>query len=240
MRSTKKIVSVVAAVVMMIGVLALTVSAESIYFTAVDLPSGEQQSIYLESGEQKDFKVEFSRKGTLQIDISSELHFANLFLYDDQGNIIKCEDYEFSLGSGKAYNALKCSWNDFQKSFKCTAKYELEKGTYFISYCCEAFGHQNGNTLLTATYPTGNSQNITDNSDSDSKISYLTLEMEVGDTVKLGAVVKPDDAEVVWSSSKSKVATVSASGKVKAKKEGTTIITAKCGKSVQKIKIIVV
>ncbi|MDE6708961.1 MAG: Ig-like domain-containing protein [Oscillospiraceae bacterium] len=95
----------------------------------------------------------------------------------------------------------------------------------------------NGKATLTATYPSKDSTE--EISGSSGKISYLTLEMEVGDTIRLGTVTEPEDADVKWSSSKSSIATVSASGKVTAKKEGSTIVTAKCGSSVKNIKIIV-
>ena len=55
----------------------------------------------------------------------------------------------------------------------------------------------------------------------------------------LGALVSPSGEAVMWTSSKTSVATVSSSGKVTAKAKGSATITAKCGTSTQKIKIIV-
>ena len=58
------------------------------------------------------------------------------------------------------------------------------------------------------------------------------MELTVNGTGKLTATVKPDETTVKtiqWSSSDEAVATVGADGTVTALKEGTTVITAKCG-----------
>ena len=63
-------------------------------------------------------------------------------------------------------------------------------------------------------------------------LDKTTLEMTVNGTGKLTATVKPDETTVKtiqWSSSDETVATVGADGTVTALKEGTAVITAKCG-----------
>lgn len=236
MKITKKIMSVVLAAVMVIGALAVSVSADSIYDTAVDLPSGEKQTFTLSN--EKDYKVKLSKKGTLTININASVATSRLWLYDADGNKIIPSEYDFTTGKGSSNSErLECSWNSTTENFKCTVKYELAKGTYYIRYERNYYTSGNGKTTFKATYPSKDSEEI---SGSNGKISYLTLEMEVGDTIRLGTVTEPADAEVKWSSSKSSIATVSASGKVSAKKEGSTVITAKSGSSVKKIKIIVV
>ena len=234
MKITKKIMSVVLAAVMVIGALAVSVSADSIYDTAEDLSSGEKQSFTLPSyGWYQDYKVKLSKKGTLTINITASIRAARLYLYDADGNTINCNDYDFTAGKGTAYSDyLGCAWNSTTENFKCTVKYELTKGTYYIRLM-NSWSGGTGKTTFTATYGSDDDSSI-------GKISYLTLEMEVGDTIRLGTVTEPADADVKWSSSKSSIATVSASGKVTAKKEGSAIITAKSGSSVKKIKIIVV
>lgn len=59
------------------------------------------------------------------------------------------------------------------------------------------------------------------------------------DTLSLGAALSGGSGTVTWKSSKSSVATVSSKGKITAKKAGSTIITAKCGTSYKKVKIVV-
>ena len=60
-------------------------------------------------------------------------------------------------------------------------------------------------------------------------VSPSTAELEVGETTRLSASVKPTNATdkgVTWTSSDATVATVSAEGIVTAKAEGTATITA--------------
>ncbi len=238
MKITKKIMSVVLAAIMVIGALAVSVSADSIYDTAVDLPSGEKQSFTLSDFKNQDYKVILSKKGTLTVNINAGVTWSELWLYDVDGNTIAPNEYDFTTGDGSSNSErLSCKWNSTTENFKCKAKYELKKGTYYIRYRVSNYNHGNGKVTLTATYPSKESEEI---SGSSGKISYLTLEMEVGDTIRLGTVTEPVDAEVKWTSTKSSIAAVSASGKVTAKKEGSAIITAKSGSSVKKIKIIVV
>ncbi len=62
------------------------------------------------------------------------------------------------------------------------------------------------------------------------ELNKNTLDMKIGDTENLIATVRPFNATkktITWTSSNSKVATVSSKGKIKALKAGTTVITAK-------------
>ncbi|MBR1808018.1 MAG: Ig-like domain-containing protein [Paludibacteraceae bacterium] len=66
-------------------------------------------------------------------------------------------------------------------------------------------------------------------------LNKAKLVLEVGDTYKLNIIYEPEDAEtgapeITWESSKESVASVNANGKVTAKKQGKTTITAYCGK----------
>lgn len=69
------------------------------------------------------------------------------------------------------------------------------------------------------------------------KLSRKSATLWVGDSLKLS--VKRAHKKVKWSSNKSSVATVSSKGKVKAKKAGKAVITAKVGKKKLKCKIAV-
>lgn len=238
MKITKKLMSVVIAAVMVIGALAVSVSAEGIEDTAVDLSSGKKESFVLNGGSSKDYKIKLSKAGTLTLNLTSQISTTKVYLYDSDGNTIDANDVSSTSGSldGDYRTPVWLSWNKTMEKFVGKVQYELKKGTYYIRIE-RSYNSGNGKVTFTATYPSKDSEEI---SGSSGKISYLTLEMEVGDTIRLGTVTEPADADVTWSTSKSKVATVSASGKVTAKKEGSAIITAKSGSSVKKIKIIVV
>ncbi len=69
------------------------------------------------------------------------------------------------------------------------------------------------------------------------KISKTSVTLTVGDTKKLK--VSGTSQTIKWSSNKKSVATVSSSGKVKAKKSGTATITAKVGGEKYKCKVTV-
>lgn len=231
MKITRRILSFVLAAVMAIGTLAVTASAESIPEIATPLASGQKVALKSPQSFYKYYKVELSQKGTLTLDITSKANWVNVCLQNAKGKYIKCSEWDCPTGSISARDdrdEVNCLWNSFTESFEGTLKYQLEKGTYYIGIC----GYPDEKTTFKATYPS--------KSKSTGKITYLTLEMEAGDTIRLGTVSEPADADVTWKSSKSSVATVSSTGKVTAKKKGTTIITAKSGTSSKKIKIIVV
>ena len=69
------------------------------------------------------------------------------------------------------------------------------------------------------------------------KLSTTDAILQKGDSFTL--TVKGTKKKIKWSSSKKNVATVSKSGVVKAKKTGTTYITAKVGKQKIKCKVVV-
>ena len=71
------------------------------------------------------------------------------------------------------------------------------------------------------------------------KLNKYSATLTKGKTLKLKATVTGSSSKVKWSSSNTKVAKVSSSGKVTAKKAGTATITAKVGKVTAKCKITV-
>ena len=116
-------------------------------------------------------------------------------------------------------------WDSSTEIASATYTYDIKKGTYYIRLI--SLG-ENGKLSVTATFPSSET-------DSSSKISCITIPMKVGGTMQLST--DGGDKDITWSSSKSSVATVSSSGRVTAKKSGTTVITAKSGSSTAKIQI---
>lgn len=254
MKITKKIMSVVLAAVMVIGALAMSVSAASIADRAKPGSSGKKYSYTFEDGEDAlIYKLVLSKKGNIEIDFNYQLSKGVIQLFDSDGNSIKPNKVEMQSGkdgywsdtysydeNGKKVHsgyATTFTWNEaFEKSAGKITFQNKAKGTYYAKISYEYGFKGKGKASWSFTYPSAKK----DESSDSGKISYLTLEMEAGDTLRLGAVAEPADAEIKWTSSKTNVATVSASGKVTAKKEGSTIITAKSGSSSVKIKINVV
>lgn len=88
-------------------------------------------------------------------------------------------------------------------------------------------------SMLVSALPT----NVQAASKSEIKLSKKSLTLYVGKTATLK--LKGTKKTPKWSSSKKSVATVTKKGKIKAKKKGTTVITAKLGKKKYKCKVTV-
>lgn len=151
-------------------------------------------------------------------------------VYDSNGNLLSTIANTTTSGSnssiGKEDHMME--WNDTIEKFNGTVSYSVKSGTYYIRfsrYCSVG----NGKLTFTATYPS---------STSTAKINYITINLPKGSTLSLGTDTT-GSGTVTWKSSKTSVATVSSTGKVTAKAKGSTIITAKSGKSSKKIKIVV-
>lgn len=234
----RKIAAVVATAAIAVSAMVVTTAtagAESIYDTATSISSGKAVSTTLySSGDCVDYKVKVTEKGLLSLNVSAEMGWLNIFVYDSNGNKVELANKDVSSGNCSGYDMYKgngayCSWNSTVEKFKGTINYQVSKGDFYIRFERDSY-KGNGKLSFTATYPTNATK---------AKISYLTLELTKGSSIKLGAVVTPTGSAVTWKSSKSSVATVSSTGKVTAKAKGSTIISAKSGTSTQKIKIIV-
>ena len=143
-----------------------------------------------------------------------------------------------SSQNGDSYYCAK--WNSVTEKYIGTISYGVSKGTYYIRFERSSSNSGNGKINFTATFPSSSeSSSSSSSSTSTGKVSYLTLTMSKGWSLQLGAVVSPSGKKVTWKSSKKSVVSVSSNGLITAKKKGTAIITAKCGSSTKKIKIIV-
>ncbi|MBR5091313.1 MAG: Ig-like domain-containing protein [Ruminiclostridium sp.] len=110
----------------------------------------------------------------------------------------------------------------------------LKAGKYEL----RVYADDNGGALLArAKFTVTNKSSDTVNNTSSS-IQYLTLILEEGDTLKIGAVIT-GSGKVTYSSSASSIVSVNSNGKIKAKNAGTAYITVKCGSSSMKVKVTV-
>lgn len=233
----KKIAAVVTTAAIAVSAMVITsatAGADSIYDTATSISSGKAVSTTLYSGgDCADYKVKVTEKGLLKLNITAQMNYLDLYVYDNNGNRIHSSDNCVLSGkfcSSSDYSYGWCVWNDTVEKFKGEISYPVSKGDYYIRFKRDS-NKGNGKLSFTATYPS--------TTVAKAKISYLTIELSKGSSIKLGAVVSPTNSVVTWKSSKTSVATVSSTGKVTAKAKGSAIITAKSGTSTQKIKIIV-
>ncbi len=225
------IVTMAAVTLTMAGAIPTPASADSIYDTAKAISSGKSVSTILPAyGDTADYKVTVSGSGTLKFSIESHMYRLHMEVYDSNGNLLSTIANTTTSGSnssiGKEDHMME--WNDTIEKFNGTVSYSVKSGTYYIRfsrYCSVG----NGKLTFTATYPS---------STSTAKINYITINLPKGSTLSLGTDTT-GSGTVTWKSSKTSVATVSSTGKVTAKAKGSTIITAKSGKSSKKIKIVV-
>lgn len=234
MKIFKKLAAFLTAAVIAVTGFAVTASADSIFDMATSISSGVKQSVTLPQSYNVYYKFTASKSGTLKVHLTGSFE-GNSYIrvYNSDGELIATTDTSATKGSIRdaGYYNTYFDWNDMIEKFDVTASYQVQKGEYCIRVSRENYNDGDGKLTVTATYPTSSS--------SKGKISYISLTLSKGSTIQLGAVVSPSGSDVTWKSSKSSVATVSSSGKVTAKAKGSTIITAKCGSSSKKIKIVV-
>ncbi len=187
----------------------------------------------VKSADPKMFKVELSKKGTLKLDVVSGASWFYIQVIDEDGaELFEYNDKEAISGTvGNYSDGASIYWKESIKKAKCTLKYTLNKGTYFVKLFLVKNAEIDGKTSVTFTYP----QDKSESSDS-AKITSFTVTLKKGSTLQLGTILS-GDGTVTWSTSKKAVATVSSKGKVTAKSKGTAVITAKTGDSSMKITI---
>ncbi|MBQ8170452.1 MAG: Ig-like domain-containing protein [Oscillospiraceae bacterium] len=235
MKKVKRILAIVLAAITTITAISIVANA-GIADTAKSITSGKAVTTTLYNYyDCADYKINVAKSGILKLDITAEIEHCNIYVYDVNGNKIPVADATLTSSNwtdkqkGDSYFYSK--WNSVTEKFIGTISYGVSKGTYYIRIE-RVSSKGDGNLKLTATYPTSSTA-------SKGKISYLSVTVNKGSTLQLGAVVSPSGSKVTWKSSKPSIATVSSNGKVTAKKKGSTLITAKCGTKSQKIKIIV-
>lgn len=240
MKIFRKIAAVLTAAV--IAVTSMTVSAFAVgtrgtIGSAQSINSGETITKNVSAGTENSYsyyKLITSEKGSLIIDVDVKTKGddikndlpVRISIYDEDGNEVPAEDYSTTVGSVCENWGILFDTNTVVGKTKGTVKFLVSKGTYYLKYEY-GYCYSSGKINVTVTFP----------SDTEAaKINYITINMERGDTLSLGADMT-GTGEVTWKSSKPKVAVISETGKVTAKSKGTTVISAKCGKTTKKIKI---
>ncbi len=236
MKHIRKILAIAMVMVMALTALTFSGGAESIYDTAKSITNGQTvNTVLYNTGDYVDYKVNVTSSGLLKLSLTAKMQYTNIYVYDANGNKVPVANHTYTSSGYTNYNQkgdsyFETKWNSTTEQFVGTVSYQVTKGTYYIRIERYYSSRGDGNIKLTATFPSTTA--------SKGKLYYLSLTVDKGDTIKLGAVVS-SGSKVTWTSSKPAVASVS-SGKVTAKTKGSTIITAKCGSTSQKIKITVV
>ena len=236
MKSIKKVLAFLMAGIMAVTALCITASAEPIGTNATAIKSGKSYSAKLIGFEAVDYKISVAKAGQLKLKLKSSAEATVVTVVDEDGAGAYLTDISNVSGEfrrvGYAGNDQAACRDSRTEIYSGTFTFEVKKGTYYIRLK-GYYNNTNGTADFTATFPSASSSNS-----SSYGISYFSIPMEVGDRLKLGTVLYGDTYEdIVWTSSKNSVATVSSTGKVTAKSEGSTIITAKLGNSSVSIKI---
>lgn len=243
----KKILATALAAVVTAAALIMPVSAASIADTAKSKKSGESFSIKLNNSDNHDYKVKLTKDGDLKINLTAAVKETNIYVYDTDGNKLlptssACKDTTGSSYKSSISGYTYCQWNNALEKYKGYITYtDLDKGTYYIRINKGTYTSYSGQGKTTVKFTFPGESAGSDDSDgaSDGEITMLSFTLEEDDDLTLSAVTK-GEGTVKWSSSDESVATVNAKGKVRGIMEGTAVITAKCGKSTQKIQVKVV
>lgn len=228
---------------MLVSALCIPVAADE-FSSAKLVDSGSKVSFTLKAkeklddgrfdgdGEPKIFKIELSKKGTLQLDIISAVSKTTVQVLDEDGaEAFRQNEKKITTGGYSTFGTKEyLSWDKTIKKSKATLKYNLEKGVYYIKVFGASLATVEGKTSITFKYPQA------EKSDNSAKITSFSVTIKKGDTLQLGAILS-GEGDVTWSTSKKSVATVSKNGKITAKAKGTAVITAKTGDSSMKITI---
>jgi len=157
-------------------------------------------------------------------------------LYTSDGQGIPMTKRSTTAGTWFSNHPFWCglTWNSTSKISKGVIEYKgLSKGTYYIRVNNENNPESPINDCtIKATFPDGSAS-------ASNEIKDVTFEqtLKKGQSIQLGASLTPADGTgaISWKSSKTSVATVSATGKITAVGKGTAVITCTAGKGSAKI-----
>lgn len=214
------------------SVLAFSVSAESLENLSKEIKAGEVvKEQFYSSGAEKYYKINVSEKGELKISFDTTIARLDLYVYNEKGLRGGSSDRYAEIGEINNFGlSANLCWNSNIEKSEGFFIYNVDKGTYYIRVEASPLG--NGAMKMTAEFPS--------NDTPATKSIRLKITLDEGETLRLGAILDPEDAEEPkWTSSNKEVATVSKSGKITAKSAGTATIKCKSGGKTLKIKLVV-
>lgn len=179
------------------------------------------------------YKISCKSEGLLTVKFTSKMESSDWYLFDEDGAKIPLEGINIKAGSNsfgaeKGDEHIKVGRDKVSQKATAELTYKVKKGDYYVAV----------NRFLWGDKGTEYSFSVDFKKDNEKEFSYLGITLKKGATMQLEAV-DADAKDIKWTSSKKTVATVSSTGKIKAKKKGTTIITCTSGDVVVKLKVTV-
>lgn len=160
-----------------------------------------QSNGQIADNDEKDF-YKFVTKSSINLAVNAAIYRSNYYIYDASGNVVWKRKYQY--------------WNDTTHIMTLNEKVTLSSGTYYLAV--ERDGYTgNYNFRITNYYDLFSIS-----------LNKSSVVLNTGKSVTLKAVLSPKNAtnkRIRWGTSDSSVATVSASGVVKAKSYGYATIT---------------
>lgn len=204
-RLLKKIAAIVATAAVAVSAFVLptaTASAKGPFDGAVKMEFMEYYDHNFQTkGEVITYKVDIKKRGTLYFRCLNRFENTNTKVFNSAGDLLRDASDDF-------YYA------DYAWGTDDSQKLEIEKpGTYYIQIKAN-YDNVSAKDYYIKFTPT------------DKPTIAFKLTMKKGTSVSLGAITENYDGKVTWLSTKKTVATVSSTGKVTAKKAGTTTIRA--------------
>lgn len=184
------------------------------------------------------YKFTTSQSGTFKVTYSTNGSNTNFYLFDNKGTALSRGNTSNTTGWIEGSDATHIFGHSTDGKFAVTTSFNVGKGTYYIVICPGWQDVSYGGTYSFSTsFPDAGSSSATN---ATTKDTMLKVYIEEGDSLKIGAVVGGKNASsVTYSSSNSKIAKVSAKGKIKAVTPGTAVITVKSGSTTIKVQVVV-
>lgn len=148
-------------------------------------------------------------------------------IYNSKNQRYVYNSKDISLGTYNLSYVIKGKWDEEKEKAQGRLRYTLDPGEYYLEvYRADDSG--TGKISFTLNAPV----------DESPEIDYISMTVEEGTKITLGAVLTTNSKKSVkWSSSNKTVASITSKGVLTAKAEGTTTITGKVGDSTVKIKV---
>ncbi len=238
MKKLKGILAIIISAALMLTAMSMVSFADQ-YDSAAKITSGKTVSGEISRDSTILYKLTASEKGTLNLEWSTGIKWLEIRVIDEDGASIKVDSMDMKVGTlfsgGAESDYIDTEWDKHSEKTKASASFSVNKGTYYVKLWAPRMyslssNSEEGSYKLTATYPSSSA--------TDKTFSYLGITLKKGSTLQLEAV-DADAKDTKWTSSKKKVAAVSSTGKITAKKKGTTIITCKSGDVTVTLKVTV-